>query len=33
MKGGMGKKQREALASEISAVPENQQRVIIAAGP
>jgi len=32
MKGGMGKKQREALASEISAVPEDQQRVIIATG-
>ncbi len=32
MKGGMGKKQRDALASEISAVPEEQQRVIIATG-
>jgi superfamily II DNA or RNA helicase len=32
MKGGMGKKQREALASEVSAVPEDQQRVIIATG-
>jgi hypothetical protein len=32
MKGGMGKKQREALVSEISAVPEDQQRVIIATG-
>ena len=32
MKGGMGKKQRDALASEISAVPEGQQRVIIATG-
>ncbi len=32
MKGGMGKKQREALALEISAVPEGQQRVIIATG-
>ncbi len=32
MKGGMGKKQRDALASEISAVPEDQQRVIIATG-
>ena len=32
MKGGMGKKQREALAKEISAVPEDQQRVIIATG-
>ncbi|HEV8369339.1 MAG TPA: DEAD/DEAH box helicase family protein [Pyrinomonadaceae bacterium] len=32
MKGGMGKKQREAIASEVSAVPENQQRVIIATG-
>ncbi|HEX6730199.1 MAG TPA: DEAD/DEAH box helicase family protein [Pyrinomonadaceae bacterium] len=32
MKGGMGKKQREALALEISAVPEDQQRVIIATG-
>jgi superfamily II DNA or RNA helicase len=32
MKGGMGKKRRDALASEISAVPEDQQRVIIATG-
>lgn len=32
MKAGMGKKQREALASAISAVPEDQQRVIIATG-
>jgi hypothetical protein len=32
MKGGMGKKQRDALALEISAVPEDQQRVIIATG-
>ena len=32
MKGGMGKKQRDALASEISAVPEEQRRVIIATG-
>jgi superfamily II DNA or RNA helicase len=32
MKGGMGKKQRDALASEISAVPIDQQRVIIATG-
>jgi hypothetical protein len=32
MKGGMGKKQREALASEIGAVPKDQQRVIIATG-
>jgi superfamily II DNA or RNA helicase len=32
MKGGMGKKQRDALASEIKAVPEDQQRVIIATG-
>lgn len=32
MKGGMGKKQREALALEISAVPKDQQRVIIATG-
>ena len=32
MKGGMGKKQRDALAAEISAVPEDQQRVIIATG-
>jgi len=32
MKGGMGKKQRDALASEISAVPEDQPRVIIATG-
>ncbi len=32
MKGGMGKKQREALAIEISAVPEDQQRVILATG-
>ena len=33
MKGGMGKKQRELIASEISAVPEDQRRVIIATGP
>jgi superfamily II DNA or RNA helicase len=32
MKGGMGKKQRDALASEISAVPDDQPRVIIATG-
>jgi len=32
MKGGMGKKQREALALKICAVPEDQQRVIIATG-
>src|SRR5712691_3765730 len=32
MKGGMSKKQREALAIQISAVPEDQQRVIIATG-
>ncbi len=32
MKGGMGKKQRDALALAISAVPEDQQRVIIATG-
>ncbi len=32
MKGGMGKKQREAIASEIDAVPEDQRRVIIATG-
>jgi superfamily II DNA or RNA helicase len=32
MKGGMGKKQRESLALEISAIPQGQQRVIIATG-
>ncbi|HSE37697.1 MAG TPA: DEAD/DEAH box helicase family protein, partial [Blastocatellia bacterium] len=32
MKGGMGKKQRDALASQIKAVPEDQQRVLIATG-
>ena len=32
MKGGMGKKQREALATQIAAVPDSQQRVIIATG-
>jgi len=32
MKGGMGKKQRDALASEISSVSEGQPRVIIATG-
>jgi superfamily II DNA or RNA helicase len=32
MKGGMGKKQRDAIASEISAVPDGQQRVILATG-
>lgn len=32
MKGGMGKKQRDALVSEISAVPDGQPRVILATG-
>jgi superfamily II DNA or RNA helicase len=32
MKGGVGKKQRDALALEISKVPEDQPRVIIATG-
>jgi len=32
MKGGMGKKQRDAVAAEIGAVPEDQQRVILATG-
>ncbi len=32
MKGGMGKKQRDAVASEISAVSEDQRRVIVATG-
>ncbi len=32
MKGGMGKKQRDAVAAEIGAVPEEQQRVILATG-
>src|SRR5947207_7163339 len=32
MKGGMSKKQRDDLASQIKAVPEDQQRVIIATG-
>jgi hypothetical protein len=32
MKGGMGRKQREALASEISAIPPDQPGVIIATG-
>jgi len=32
MKGGMGKKQRDALALQIKSVPEDQQRVIIATG-
>src|SRR5213078_1751719 len=32
MKGGMGKKQRESITSEINAVPEDQRRVIIATG-
>jgi superfamily II DNA or RNA helicase len=32
MKGGMGKKQRDTLASQIKAVPEDHQRVIIATG-
>ncbi len=32
MKGGMGKKQRESVASEINAVPVDQRRVIIATG-
>src|SRR5215211_2665162 len=32
MKGGMGKKQRDALASQISAVADGQPRVILATG-
>jgi superfamily II DNA or RNA helicase len=32
MKGGMGKKQRDALASEISAIGDSQPRVILATG-
>jgi superfamily II DNA or RNA helicase len=32
MKGGMGKKQRDALAFKIRAVPEGQPRVILATG-
>jgi hypothetical protein len=32
MKGGMGKKQRDALASEISAVADGQPRLILATG-
>ena len=32
MKGGMGKKQRDALASQIKAVRDDQHRVIIATG-
>jgi superfamily II DNA or RNA helicase len=32
MKGGMGKKQREAITAQIAAVPDSQQRVIIATG-
>jgi superfamily II DNA or RNA helicase len=32
MKGGMGKKQRAALASQIKEVPDDQQRVIVATG-
>ncbi len=32
MKGGMGKKQRDAVAAEIGAVPQDQQRVILATG-
>jgi len=32
MKGGMGKKQRDSVAAEIAAVPEDQQRVILATG-
>jgi len=32
MKGGMGKKQRDALAAKISAVPDGQPRVILATG-
>jgi superfamily II DNA or RNA helicase len=32
MKGGMGKKQRDALASQISAVEDGQPRVILATG-
>ncbi len=32
MKGGMGKKLRDALASQVNAVPTEQQRIIIATG-
>src|SRR5260370_37870700 len=32
MKGGVGKKHRDAIDSEISAVPDGQQRVILATG-
>ncbi|HLG17852.1 MAG TPA: DEAD/DEAH box helicase family protein [Blastocatellia bacterium] len=32
MKGGMGKKQRDALVSQIKAVADDQQRVIVATG-
>jgi hypothetical protein len=32
MKGGMGKKEREALATRIAGVPNDQQRVILATG-
>ena len=32
MKGGMGKKQRDATAREISAVPDGQPRIILATG-
>ena len=32
MKGGMGKRQRDAIVSRIKAVPEDQHRVIIATG-
>ncbi len=32
MKGGMGKRQREALATQVASVPYDQQRVILATG-
>jgi superfamily II DNA or RNA helicase len=32
LKGGMGKKQRRAIASALASVPENESRVILATG-
>ncbi|OMF88270.1 helicase [Paenibacillus sp. FSL R7-0273] len=32
LRGGMGKKQREALRAQIASIPDDQERVIIATG-
>lgn len=32
LRGGMGKKQREALRAQIASIPDDQERVVIATG-